>query len=80
MRNEGDNLKMFAKKGKEDPTQESHDYESIHVWNDAEVIFINKEDLGDEKNVVVYIVGNARTVYLLSCELIRKDHHDIGVN
>lgn len=65
---EGDSLKIFANRGyKEEPTQEKHDYESIHVWNDAEAIFISRAEVKGEKGVAVYIAGNAKTVYILSC-------------
>lgn len=36
MRTEGDSLKIFVSVGEiQEPTQQKHDFESVHVWNDA---------------------------------------------
>lgn len=76
-----DNVKMFAKYGLgEEPTPSDHDLASIHVWNEAEAIFISKEQVENMVGLILLITGNAKTVYTLRCEFIEKEHHDLKTN
>lgn len=45
--------------------------ESIRVWNDAEALFISKDQTKGKDGAFIYIVGNANTIYKLRCEFIR---------
>ena len=39
----------------------------MHVWNDAEAIFISKDQVEGMVGLILYIAGNAKTIYMLSC-------------
>lgn len=60
MRSQGDNVRIYANLGlKEEPTSAKHDFMSTHVWGEAEAILLSKADLKGEKDLSIYIVGNA---------------------
>jgi hypothetical protein len=81
MRAEGDSLKIFANVGlNEELNQFKYEFKSAHVWNDAEGIFLTKEDIGEGKGIAVYVVGNAKTVYILSCEFVKENYHSLELN
>lgn len=59
-RTANDQLKIYANAGLGvEPTVEKHDFESVHVWGDAEAIFISKGQLKGEKGLSIYIAGSA---------------------
>ena len=80
-RDPNDKLKIFVNKGFDlAPTEEKHDYQSVHVWGDSEAIFLTKKQIGNANGLNVFIAGSSTTIYLFKCEVITKDHHDIAIN
>lgn len=62
------------------PTAEKHDFESVHVWDEAEAVFLTKNQIKNQDSIKIFIAGNAETVYTMSCEFIIKTHHDIDLD
>jgi hypothetical protein len=52
-----DKVKIYGSFGKNsNPTQDTHDFESMHLWSDAEGIFLYGSEIKD-KNINIFIVG-----------------------
>lgn len=71
-----DNVKIYGKYGKNNPTSENYDFKSVNLWEDGEGLFIKKKDMKDT-NMYLLLVGQHQTTYSLSCEVIEKEKHVI---
>ena len=62
-----DKVKIYGSFGTNtNPTKDSHDFESMHLWSDAEGIFLYGSEIKN-KNINIFIVGEIQTIYTLSC-------------
>jgi hypothetical protein len=49
----------------------------LFVWNDAEAIFLSKDEMAGHQGVTILITGIAKTVYEFECELVKEKHHSL---
>ena len=72
-----DRVRIYGSFGHEStPSESQYDFKSIHLWEDAEGVFLYGKEV-KENNVNLLIVGEVETVYVLNCEIVEKEHHDL---
>lgn len=57
------------------PTDSFHDFESIHLWNGGQGIFLMKSQIRESKKISLLIEAVSNTVFKLNIELIKGISH-----
>jgi archaellum component FlaG (FlaF/FlaG flagellin family) len=48
----------------------------MHLWQDAEGIYLEKGEIRN-KTMSILVVGESKTVYVMTCEVVNKTTHDL---
>lgn len=71
---------MYGTYGKDsNPSSSNFDFESFPLWEDAQGIYLFKEEL-KQMNMNLILYGMTETVYTMKCELANLTHNDLGLN
>ena len=71
---------MYGKYGNNaEPTAEDYDFKSTYLWEDAEGIYLFKNEM-KAKNMVLILYGTTKVVYKMKCTIVNKTHNDIVLN
>lgn len=71
-----ENIKIYGKYGKDNPSPEDYDFKSTNLWEDGEGLFLSKNKM-KEKNMYLLLVGQPDTTYRMTCKLITSSNHVI---